>query len=159
MNDHTVSFVIPEGVSRIQILEEVQMLILNPLGEPIIDPEHLAWWKEEERFSSQQATSKKLCIDGNVPDGTNHTREEQEAFLGEEFTMANLEDLAVAFCLHWVATGEPLFGWIDKAEGWSYAIRAAGGSLGFLKGQLSALSIHDGFDSAAVGVSARVSSE
>ena len=153
INDHTVMFVVPKGVSRIEILEEVQDLIRHPNGRPFIYPARLSEWKEEERFASQQATSKRLCIDGHVPGGDAKTREQQEAFLfpdnqngGEQFQMANIEDLAVAFCLHWVATGEPLFGWYDKQVGYSYCSRAVGDALCFNDGGLWADSINDGND-------------
>ena len=158
INDHTVLFVIPKGVSRIEILEEVQGLITHPNGRPFIYSKHLAEWKQEDRFFSKQATSKRLCIDGHVPGGDAKTGEQQEEFLGEEFTMANLEDLAVAFCLHWVATGEPLFGWYNK-QSYSYDIRAVGGALCFCDGGLGANSIVVGVDGVNIGVSACVSPE
>ena len=158
INDHTVLFVIPKGVSRIEILEEVRGLITRPDGNPFIYPYARAKWKQEDRFFSKQATSKRLCIDGHVPGGDAKTRDEQEEFLGEEFTMANIEDLAVAFCLHWIATGEPLFGWYKK-QSYSYDIRAVGDALYFCDCGLRALSINDddGYD--FIGVSACVSPE
>ena len=159
INDHTVLFVIPKGVSRIEILEEVQGLIRHPDGGPFIYPEHLANWKRQDGFSSKQATSKRLCIDGHVRGGDAKTRDEQEAFLGKEFTMASFEDLAVAFCLHWVATGEPLFGWYDRQNGWSYEIRAVGGSLCFNGYGLGANSIMVVYGRDTIGVSACVSPE
>jgi hypothetical protein len=159
IHDHTVLFVIPKGVSRIEILEEVQDLITHPNGRPFIYPAHLAEWTTEDRFASQQATSKRLCIDGHVRGGDAKTRGQQEAFLGEEFTMANIEDLAVAFCLHWVATGEPLFGWFDGQEGWSKIIRAVGDALRFGDIGLGAYSINDVNAFVNIGVSACVSPE
>ena len=159
INDHTVMFVIPKGVSRIEILEEVQWLITHSDGNPFIFPKNLADWKQNEGFTSQQSTSKRLCIDGHVPGGDAKTRKQQEAFLGKEFTMANIEDLAVAFCLHWVATGEPLFGWYDRQEGWSYEIRAVGGGLSFDAYGLVADSLWDSNDDGNIGVSACVSPE
>ena len=159
INDHTVLFVIPKGVSRIEILEEVQGLIRHPNGGPFIYPAHLAKWKQNEGFTSQQSTSKRLCIDGHVRGGDAKTRDEQEAFLGEEFTMASFEDLAVAFCLHWVATGESLFGWRNRQKDRSYMIRAVGGSLGFDGDGLWACSVYDDGGGGTVGVSACVSPE
>jgi hypothetical protein len=159
INDHTVMFVIPKGVSRIEILEEVQGLIRHPNGGPFIYPEHLAKWKQNEGFTSQQSTSKRLCIDGHVPGGDAKTRKQQEAFLGEEFTMANFEDLAVAFCLHWVATGEPLFGWRNRQKDRSYVIRDVGGGLSFIADGLWDVSIGKEDDVVIIGVSACVSPE
>ena len=77
INDHTVMFVIPKGVSRIEILEEVQGLMKQPSGRPFIEPDNLAGWKQGDRFSSKQSTSKRLCIDEHVPGGDDKTREQQ----------------------------------------------------------------------------------
>jgi hypothetical protein len=159
INDHTVLFVIPKGVSRIEILEEVQGLITHPNGRPFIYPDDLAEWKEQDRFSRKQSTSKRLCIDGHVEGGDKKTREQQEAFLGKEFTVAHFEDLAVAFSLHWVATGEPLFGWFNKQNEYSFTIRGVGGALYFFRYGLWASTINDDYDNDHVGVSALVSPE
>ena len=159
INDHTVLFVIPKGVSRIEILEEVQGLIKHPNGRPFIYPDDLAEWKEQDRFSRKQSTSKRLCIDGHVEGGDKKTREQQEAFLGKEFTVAHFEDLAVAFSLHWVATGEPLFGWFNKQEEWSFIIRGVGGALFFYRYGLRAHTLYDVYVIDDVGVSALVSPE
>jgi hypothetical protein len=138
INDHTVMFVIPKGVSRIEILEEVQGLIKHPNGRDFIRKRFLERWRKDQAFSLPQGESKRLCIDGHVQGGDGKTREQQEAFLspdnqngGEQFQMANIEDLAVAFCLHWVATGEPLIGWYNKQVGYSYYSRAVGDALCF----------------------------
>jgi len=159
INDHTVMFVIPKGVSRIEILEEVQGLIEHTDGGPFIDPTYLEQIKKIDRYSSKQSTSKRLCIDGHVPGGDGKTRKQQEAFLGKEFTMANFEDLAVAFCLHWLATGEPLFGWYRKQNDYSYWIRAVGVALFFDVNGLLAYSIDGDDDWDDIGVSACVSPE
>ena len=159
INDHTVLFVIPKGVSRIEILEEVQGLITHPKGRPFIYPDDLAEWKEQDRFSRKQSTSKRLCIDGHVEGGDKKTREQQEAFLGKEFTAAHFEDLAVAFSLHWVATGEPLFGWFNKQNEYSFTIRGVGGALFFSRYGLRAHTLYDVYVIDDVGVSALVSPE
>jgi hypothetical protein len=159
INDHTVMFVVPKGVSRIEILEEVQGLIKHPNGGDFIYKPHLERWRKDQAFSLPQGESKRLCIDGHVQGGDGKTRKEQEAFLGEEFTMASFEDLAVAFCLHWVATGEPLFGWYDRQEGYSYEIRAVGDALFFDVFGLRANSIIVDRDYDTIGVSACVSPE
>ena len=162
INDHTILFVIPKGATRISILEEAHALIQEREGRDLILPEHLSEWHEDERFTKQQESSKRLCIDGHVEGGDKKTREQQEAFLGKEFTAAHFEDLAVAFSLHWVATGEPLFGWFNKQNEYSFTIRGVGGALGFHRYGLWESPINDdnAYDIVAyVGVSALVSPE
>ena len=159
INEHTILFVIPKGTSRISILEEANKLVLERDGRDLITPHQLPAWQKDKRFTKEQETSKRLCIDGHVQGVDGKTSEEHEAFLGDDFTMPQFEDLAVAFSLHWVATGEPLFEWDDKPNGWSFDIRCVGGALNFDRRGLRADAIDgdDGLDD--VGVSALVSPE
>jgi len=84
----------------------------------------------------------------------------QEKFVaGKDLALPSVEDLAVAFALHWVATGEPLFGWYDQSNDWSYIVRGAGGSLIFDPRGLSAHGVCDDSVDPGVAVSARVSPE
>lgn len=159
INDHTILFVIPKGATRISILEEAHALIKEREGRDLIDKDFIPMWQTDERFTKQQESSKRLCIDGHVEGGDKKTREQQEAFLGKEFTAAHFEDLAVAFSLHWVATGEPLFGWFNKQEEWSFVIRGVGGALNFNRNGLWASTISDACGRDFVGVSALVSPE
>jgi hypothetical protein len=109
INSHTVSFVLPKGCSRIEILHEVQELIRDRDGRNLVNPEWLAVWGESPRFASRIASSELFRIDGHVEGGDGRTREEQESLVtAKGFTLPSLEDLAVAFALNWVATGEPL---------------------------------------------------
>jgi hypothetical protein len=127
VNDHTVSFVIPKGVSRIEILQEAQKLVTD---RDLILPNQLAKWTADPKFTTEATTSERICIDGHVPHSSGKTRAQQEALVGKE-NLPTLDDLAVAFGVNWIATGEPLFGWHDESLGWSYVVRAAGGALGF----------------------------
>ena len=63
INDHTVMFVVPKGVSRMEILEEVQGLIKHPNGGDFIYKPHLERWRKDQAFSLPQGESKRLCID------------------------------------------------------------------------------------------------
>ena len=159
INDHTILFVIPKGATRISILEEAHALIQEREGRDLIDKDFIPMWQTDERFTKQQESSKRLCIDGHVEGGDAKTREQQESFLGDAFTMPQFEDLAVAFSLHWVATGEPLFGWFNKQEEWSFVIRGVGGALYFHRNVLRASTVHGVSVSNNVGVSALVSPE
>ena len=160
INEHTILFVIPKGTSRISILEEANKLVQERDGRDLIYPHQLPAWQKDKRFTKEQETSKRLCIDGHVQGGDGKTRTQQEAFLGKEFRMPEIEDLAVAFSLHWVATGEPLFEWYVKHDEWSFAIRCVGGALSFNRDGLGARAFNDdGYDGVNVGVSALVSPE
>jgi hypothetical protein len=125
VNDHTVSCVIPKGVSRIEILEEAQAMLTD---RDLIWPAHLAKWTADPKFATEATTSERICIDGHVPNSVDKTRAQQEALVGKE-NLSTLDDLAVAFGVNWIATGEPLFGWHDESLGWSYVVRAAGRAL------------------------------
>jgi len=138
INEHTILFVIPKGTSRISILEEANKLVQARDGRHLITPDSLSSWQKDKRFTKEQEASKRLCIDGHVQGGESKSRKAQEAFLGKEFKMAQFEDLAVAFSLHWVATGEPLFEWYAKHDEWSFAIRCVGGALSFNRDGLGA---------------------
>ena len=177
INEHTILFVIPKGTSRISILEEANKLVLERDGRDLITPHQLPAWQKDKRFTKEQEASKRLCIDGHVQGVDGKTREEHEAFLNgkstlmkkaaallglglkEPFAMPEMQDLAVAFSLHWVATGEPLFEEYAKQNGWSFAIRCVGGALGFGRRGLGGGRFFGGSDGDDVGVSALVSPE
>jgi hypothetical protein len=130
INDHTVSFVLPKGCSRIEMLQEASELA-NAAG--LLDRWVLASWSVQERFTEVATESERICIDGHVEGMDSKTRKEQTSFLsGKGLVMPSLEDLAVAFALHWVATGEPLFGWMNDSWTSSYEIRAESGALAFI---------------------------
>jgi len=151
VNDHTVSFVIPKGVSRIEILQEAQKLVTD---RDLILPNQLAKWTADPKFTTEATTSERICIDGHVPHSSGKTRAQQEALVGKE-NLPTLDDLAVAFGVNWIATGEPLFGWHYESLGWSYVVRAAGGALYFYSNGLSVRGIADDVSGAHVAVSSR----
>ncbi len=126
---HEVSFVLPRGVSRIEMLQEAQALVGD---RDLIHPDHLTRWQQDPKFTAVAATTQRIHIDGHVEGGDAKSQEDQEAFLrAQELQMPSLEDLAAAFVAHYIATGEPLFGWYDKSRGWSFVVRADGGPLYF----------------------------
>jgi hypothetical protein len=151
VNEHTVSFVIPKGVSRIEILQEAQALVTD---RDLIWPDQLAEWITDPKFTTEATTSELVCIDGHVPKSTNKTRSQQEALVGKE-NPPTLEDLAVAFAVNWIVTGESLFGWYDKSISWSYVVRAAGGALDFFSFGLYVSDITVDDSRAYVAVSSR----
>jgi hypothetical protein len=68
-------------------------------------------------------------------------------------TLPSLADLAAAFVAHYVATGEPLFGWCNTLH--THVVRAAGGSLIF-NGRLRVEVFSGDLSARHVAVSARI---
>jgi hypothetical protein len=159
INDHTILFVLPKGCSRIDILNEAQGLVGGRDQRDLIYPDQLKEWQQDNRFTKPAEASERICIDGHVKGGDAMKRGPQEKFVaGKDLALPSIEDLAVAFALHWVATGEPLFGWRSQ-NSYSYWVRGAGGSLDFRRSGLGALGVNDGSDDRDVAVAARVSPE
>jgi hypothetical protein len=124
INDHTVSFVLPQGCSRIQILQEAQALVTN---RDLIGKYWLERWSKDDRFCGLLTSSAITAIDGNVDGGCYRTEKQQIDLLRSEgLEIARQEDVAVAFALNWVASGESLFG---VHRDYNYHVRAAGGWL------------------------------
>jgi hypothetical protein len=160
INEHTILFVLPKGCSRIDILNEAQGLVRQRDDRDLIYPDHLKRWQREDRFTNSAAASERICIDGHVKGGDAKDRATQERLVAaKELSLPSIEDLAVAFALHWVATVEPLFGWYDQINGWCYYVRGAGGSLYFYHDGLVAAGVYADRDNRSVAVAARVSPE
>lgn len=138
-DEHTVSFVLPPGVSRMALLQEAQELVQD---RKLIYPNQRIRWMKDPKFNKEAERSERICICGHVEGSSNMTRSEQGTLVGEE-NVPSLEDLAVAFAVHWIAIGEPLFGWCDSPEGRSYVVRAVGGELHFSEWGLSVIDIRD----------------
>ena len=148
---HEVSFVLPKGVSRIEMLQEAQSLVDD---RDLIFPDHLTKWQEDSNFTSVAATTQRIHIDGHVEGGDAKSREQQEAFLtAQGLQMPSLEDLAAAFVAHYIATREPLFGFY-KNNDYTYVVRAAGGALGFNGDGLNGHDIHVAYRGDYVAVAA-----
>jgi hypothetical protein len=143
---HEVSFVLPQGVSRYEMLSEAQGVVKEL---DLVWPIQLTKWETDPKFTDSCRTPERIRIDGHVKGGDAKTLAQQEAFLTrKKLPLANLEDLAAAFVAHYVATGQSLF------EGkW---VRTAGGALLFYSYGLSEFLIDDADSSRVVAVSARV---
>jgi hypothetical protein len=125
---HEVSFVLPKGISRAEMLQEAQALVED---RNLIYPDHLTKWQQDPTFTAVAATTQRIHINGHVKGGDAKSREEQEAFLkAQGLQMPSFEDLAAAFVAHYIATREPLFGFY-KDNDFTYTVRAAGGALYF----------------------------
>jgi hypothetical protein len=146
---HEVSFVLPSGVSRYEMLCEAQGLVAERDNRNLVFPDRLKKWEAEATFNSTSITPERIQIDGHVEGGDGMNRADQEAFLNNMgLPQANLEDLAAALVAFYVATGKSLF------EGqW---VRAAGGALHLPGRGLYVDGIDDDCSHGDVAVSSRV---
>jgi hypothetical protein len=156
---HEVSFVLPRGVSRYEMLCEAQELVAERDQRDLVYRGHLKEWGNDARFTASCESPERIRIDGHVEGGDEKTRKQQEKFLTTKgLEQAQLEDLEAAFVAHYVATGEPLFGWYKKDSSWSFVVRAVGGALDFLSYGLYVRGIDDDYSDSNVAVASRVRS-
>jgi hypothetical protein len=148
---HEVSFVLPKGVSRYEMLCEAQGLVAErENGRNLVWPGFLkTTWKDDKTFQATSSTPERIQIDGHVKGGDGKTRAEQEAFLKSKgLPQANLEDLAAALVAFYVATRKNLFE--------DHAVRAAGGVLRFIRFGLLVRTLGDSDSDGSVAVASRV---
>lgn len=155
----SVSFNLRPGRSRLDVLREAQELVS---GRALILPQHLAQWEEDPRFAERIRRFERVRIDGHIRGGNNRTRAEQDTFLEHEglrlsrhLAMPRIEDLAVAFAVHYIVTGQPLFRWYNEHDGISYMIRATGGVLTFDTDGLKMVVASDGLRTGKISVAAQ----
>jgi hypothetical protein len=150
---HEVSFVLPEGISRYEMLSEAQGLVWE---RDLIMPSQLKGWENDSKFTAPCGTPERIQIDGHVEGGDGKGRPEQEAFLtGKGLTPVLLEDLAAAFAAHYIATGDPLFEWFEDYD-CTPLVRAADGALIFAASGLIVFDFSDSNSNNNVAVAARV---
>ena len=146
---HEVSFVLPKGVSRYEMLCEAQGLVAERDNLNLVWTNQLERWKDDKTFKATSTTPERIQIDGHVEGGDGMNRADQEAFLKSKgLPQANLEDLAAAFVAFYVATGKNLF------EG--QVVRAAGGVLRFFSFGLGVSGIDGDHSLSNRAVSSRV---
>ena len=149
---HEVSFVLPRGVSRYEMLCEAQELVAERDKLDLVYPDHLKEWANDARFTASCESPERIQINGHVKGGDEKTRKQQEKFLTTKgLEQAQLEDLAAAFVAHYVATGQDLFE--DK---W---VRAVGGALNFDSDGLYVSAVGVGNSDSRVAVASRVRPE
>ncbi len=141
INDHQVRFIIPKGVSRIDLLNEAQGIGPGLYWREAVYHYQLKKWQKEDDFTSKTTSTTKLWIDGRVEGLDAKTRKEQESVIG---AMAPLADLAVAHAAFFILTGKDLFQ--------SQWVRASGGALRFNSYGLAVYSY--GNDGSIIDVSA-----
>jgi hypothetical protein len=146
---HEVSFVLPKGVSRYEMLCEAQGLVAGRESRDLVYSVQLEKWKDEKTFQDTCIAPERIQIDGHVAGGDAKTRADQEALLRRKsLPQANIEDLAAAFVAFYVATGKDLF------EG--KVVRAAGGALCFNSNGFYVYALVDAYSLSRVAVGSRV---
>jgi hypothetical protein len=156
---HEVSFVLPRGVSRYDMILEAHALVAERDKRDLVYRGDLKEWGNDARFTASCESPERIQIDGHVKGGDGKTREQQEKFLTTKgLEQAQLEDLAAAFVAHYVATGEPLFGWYKKDSSWCFVVRAVGGALNFVSDGLLVHGLGVDFSLSNVAVASRVRS-
>lgn len=157
INDHTVSFVVPKGYSRLEILNEAQALVSELDSMTVIHPDHLAVWAPLLPFRRRSESAERICIDGHVEGGDGMDRDAHEKFIADKgFKLPSTEDLAVAFALHWVATHDSLFGWAAKDSAFTFRVRSAEDTLDLHRHGLGVAPVYDTYKMRDVAVSARI---
>ncbi len=150
---HEVSFVLPQGVSRFEMLSEAQGLVDDRV---LVYPNQLKRWQSDPAFEKRCDVPERIQINARVQGGHAKGRAKQEKLVESlKLTLPSLEDLAAAFVAHYVATGEPLFGWFNNYN-YTYVVRAAGGALRFYGSGLDVYDIHDDNSLSYVSVAALV---
>ena len=137
------------------MLCEAQEVVAAREARDLVYPNLLKRWENNYAFKPSCTAPERIRIDGHVKGGDGKTREQQEAFLkGRGLQQAHLEDLAAAFVAHWVATGEPLFGFF-KNNASSFRVRAAGGALGFVSDGLCVSAVSGDYSFSFIAVASR----
>jgi hypothetical protein len=143
---HEVSFVLPQGVSRYEMLLEAQGVVRE---RNLVWSDDLKKWEKNSKFTDTCTTPERIQIDGHVEGGDGMPKDKQLKLLETKgLSLATLEDLAAAFVAHYVATGKDLFEY--------KVVRAAGGALYFFSNGLGVRDVRDDNSARNVAVSACV---
>ena len=122
LGENQVSFTIPEGKSRMDLINDAHDLAQALYNRPGVDTNRLAIWRKDQQYTQVVTQDTPAAVEGCVPNSTNMTRDEHES---EErnWNDVDIRDLAAAQQAFFVATGK------DLLDG--KVVRARGGALGF----------------------------
>jgi hypothetical protein len=147
LSDSQVSFRLPSGTSRIDLMNEAQALAPDLLGRNAVYPSRLETWKKDSAFTAKATENLERSLDGNVKNSTRMTRGEQEA---KGWNNVDLSDLATAHVAYFIATGKDLFA--------NNAVRARGGALYFYGDGVRVVGCYDDVRDGVVAASAALPS-
>lgn len=106
LGESQVSFTLPRGSSRIDLLNDAQEIAPGLIGRDAIYPTRLRTWQEHPTFTSRLAEGLERAVDGCVQHSNNKTNSEQQA---QKLLDVSLPDLACAHAAFLVATKRNLF--------------------------------------------------
>jgi hypothetical protein len=132
LGDSKVSFTLPSGSSRLDLLNDSQAITPELLRQPAIYAARLAQWAKDPAFTEKVAEDTLRSVDGNVNNSARMTRSEQEA---KGWNNVDLADLATAHQAYLIATGKDLFA--------NKVVRARGGALYFYVHGLGVVDCYD----------------
>jgi hypothetical protein len=147
LGEGQVSFTLPNGASRIDILNEAQALSPELHGRPAVYAERLAKWTVDSAYTEKVTADTAKSVDGNVSNSIRMNRAEQEA---KGWNNIDLADLAAAHAAYFIATGKDLFG--------GNVVRACGGALYFYADGLNVHGCNDAHRDSYVAASAALPS-
>jgi hypothetical protein len=106
LGESQVSFTLPHGSSRIDLLNEAQEIAPKLIGRDAIYPPRLKAWQEHPAFTSRLGEGLERAVDGCVQHSNNQTNSEQ---LAQNLLDVSLPDLACAHAAFLIATKRNLF--------------------------------------------------
>ena len=136
MFDCEVSLVLPQGTSRMKLLQRAEEAAQQVYERSAVSPFWLSKWEQHEEFNARTLHAVPIAIHGRVEGTAFMERAAQTKHLASKgMEMPSLEDLAVAHAAYFLVVGEDLF-----RGAW---IRARGGALYDATSGLSGIFIDD----------------
>ncbi len=132
LGDSQVSFKLPRGTSRVDLMNEAQALAPELFKKKAVSPSCLEIWNNDLAFTEKVMLDLEKSIDGSIKSSNLMTRTEQEA---RGWNNIDMRDLATAHVAYLIATGQDLFA--------NNVVRARDGALGFNDGGLSVSNYRD----------------
>lgn len=110
LGDAKVEFVLPAGLSVLDMMREAKQLGPSLYGHITFFPEALERAEKDSAFTAKAKKDTVVRLNGIVKDSENKTREEQARFLVDQgLKMPAGEHLFAAGMLYFIATGKDLF--------------------------------------------------
>lgn len=125
---HEVSFVLPKGVTRLDLCKEANDLVAD--DKTLITTIQLGAWEKNAGFTRVTEVPERVHIKAHDSQRFQVVEEQKRSLRERKLEMASFEDVVAAFAVHHVATQESLFPWIGDWEG-SELIATSGGGVRF----------------------------
>ena len=110
VGDHHIAFVLPRGVSKLELLERAQEVYQETSSDHLIQPDTLVIWAKNPAFQETYDTPQRIEVIGCVPDSPGLSKEPQEALLAQQgCRFANPAEASLGFALYLIFTKESFF--------------------------------------------------